>query len=40
MLAGTPVAPPQLAEFFFDIDAELRAADLAETGLSEAAVSG
>ncbi|CAN7478406.1 DinB family protein [Caballeronia sp. LjRoot34] len=40
MLAATPVAPPQLDEFFCDIDAELRAADLAEMGLSEAAVWG
>ena len=40
MLAGTSVAPPQLDEFFCDIDAALRAADLAEMGLSEAAVWG
>jgi len=40
MLAGTPVAPPPLDEFFCDIDATLRAADLAEMGLSEAAVWG
>jgi len=38
MLAGTSVAPPQLDEFFCDFDAELRAADLAEIGLSESAV--
>ncbi|MFT4438010.1 DinB family protein [Caballeronia sp. 15715] len=38
MLAGTSVEPPQLDEFFCDIDASLRAADLAEMGLSEAAV--
>src|SRR5476649_2396272 len=37
MLAGTSVAPPQLDEFFCDFDAELRAADLAEIGLSESA---
>jgi uncharacterized damage-inducible protein DinB len=40
MLAGTSVEPPQLDEFFCDIDAELRAADLAEMGLSEAVVWG
>jgi len=40
MLAGTSVAAPQLDEFFCDMDAGLRAADLAEMGLSEAAVWG
>ena len=40
MLAGTSVAPPQLDEFFCDIDARLRVDDLAEMGLSEAAVWG
>ena len=40
MLAGTSVEPPQLDEFFCDIDAALRAADLAEMGLSEAIVWG
>ena len=35
MLAGTPVAPPQLDEFFCAGDAALRAADLAELGTSE-----
>lgn len=29
MLAGTPVAPPQLDEFFLRVDAGLRAADVA-----------
>ena len=38
MLAGTSVPPPQLDEFFCEIDAELRAADLAEMGLSDSAV--
>ena len=38
MLAGTSVAPPQLDEFFCEIDVALRAADLAEMGLSEADV--
>jgi uncharacterized damage-inducible protein DinB len=40
MLSGTPVAPPQLDEFFCEIDTALRAGDLAEMGLSEAAVWG
>jgi uncharacterized damage-inducible protein DinB len=40
MLSGTPVAPPQLDEFFSEFDAALRADDLAEMGLSEAAVWG
>lgn len=38
MLAGTVVAPPQLDEFFCVGDAPLRAADLAELGLSEQAI--
>lgn len=38
MLAGTSVKPPQLDEFFCDIDAPLRAADLAEMGLTEASI--
>jgi len=36
MLAGTPVAPPQLDEFFCANEAHLRAAELSEIGLSEA----
>jgi uncharacterized damage-inducible protein DinB len=35
MLAGTPVAPPQLDEFFCANEAHLRARDLAELGYSE-----
>jgi len=35
MLAGTPVRPPQLDEFFCANEAHLRAAELAEIGLSE-----
>src|SRR4051812_35933581 len=35
MLAGTPVKPPQLDEFFCASDAPLRAAELAELGYSE-----
>jgi uncharacterized damage-inducible protein DinB len=35
MLAGTPVEPPQLDEFFCANEAHLRAAELAELGLSE-----
>jgi len=35
MLAGTPVAPPQLDEFFCANEAHLRAAELAQLGLSE-----
>lgn len=35
MLAGTQVEPPQLDEFFCANDADLRAAELAELGLSE-----
>jgi uncharacterized damage-inducible protein DinB len=36
MLAGTPVAPPQLDEFFCANEAHLRAADLAALGYTEA----
>ena len=35
MLAGTPVKPPQLDEFFCANEAHLRAAELAALGLSE-----
>lgn len=35
MLAGTPVAPPQLDEFFSEMDREARAADLRELGWTE-----
>ena len=35
MLAGTPVAPPQLDEFFCAGEADLRAADFAELGWTE-----
>ena len=35
MLAGTPVKPPQLDEFFCANEAHLRAAELAELGYSE-----
>ena len=38
MLAGTSVKPPQLDEFFCANEAHLRAAELAELGLSEAAI--
>jgi hypothetical protein len=38
MLAGTPVAPPQLDEFFCANEAHLRAADLAELGYTEALI--
>ena len=38
MLAGTSVAPPQLDEFFCTNEAHLRAAELAELGLSEALI--
>jgi uncharacterized damage-inducible protein DinB len=38
MLAGTSVAPPQLDEFFCANEADLRAGDLAELGLSEAEI--
>jgi uncharacterized damage-inducible protein DinB len=40
MLAGTSVAPPQLDEFFCANEADLRAADLAELGTSEADIWG
>ncbi|HQZ45817.1 MAG TPA: DinB family protein, partial [Usitatibacteraceae bacterium] len=40
MLAGTPVAPPQLDEFFCANEADLRAADFAELGFSEDAIWG
>jgi len=40
MLAGTSVPPPQLDEFFCAGDAKLRAADLAELGLSEERIWG
>ncbi len=40
MLAGTPVKPPQLDEFFCAGDADLRAAELAELGYSEALIWG
>jgi uncharacterized damage-inducible protein DinB len=40
MLAGTPVKPPPLDEFFCTFDTALRAQDLAEMGLSEAVVWG
>jgi uncharacterized damage-inducible protein DinB len=35
MLAGTPVAPPQLDEFFCSNEVPLRAQDFAELGFSE-----
>ena len=38
MLSGTPVAPPQLDEFFCANEAHLRAAELAQIGLSETAI--
>ncbi len=38
MLAGTSVDPPQLDEFFCANEAHLRAAELAEIGLSEATI--
>jgi uncharacterized damage-inducible protein DinB len=40
MLAGTSVPPPQLDEFFCANEAHLRAAELAEIGLSEEAIWG
>ena len=40
MLAGTPVKPPQLDEFFCANEVHLRAAELAELGLSETAIWG
>ena len=38
MLAGTAIKPPQLDEFFCANEAHLRAAELAEIGLSEARI--
>ena len=38
MLAGTPVPPPQLDEFFAAAEAPLRAAELAELGWTEATI--
>lgn len=40
MLAGTPVKPPQLDEFFCASEAHLRAAELAELGYTEALIFG
>jgi uncharacterized damage-inducible protein DinB len=40
MLAGTSVAPPQLDEFFCANEVELRKAELAELGYSEALIWG
>ena len=40
MLSGTPVAPPQLDEFFCAMDAPLREQEFAELGFSEAAIWG
>ena len=40
MLSGTPVAPPQLDEFFCTMDAPLREQEFAELGFSEAAIWG
>lgn len=40
MLEGTPVAPPQLDEFFCANETDLRATDLAELGTSEAEIWG
>jgi uncharacterized damage-inducible protein DinB len=40
MLAGTPVAPPQLDEFFCTHEAPLRAADFAALGFTEAQIWG
>ena len=40
MLAGTPIKPPQLDEFFCANEAHLRAAELVEIGLSEVAIWG
>ena len=40
MLAGTSVPPPPLDEFFCANEAELRAAELAELGLSETQIWG
>ncbi len=38
MLAGTSVAPPQLDEFFCANEADLRAAEFAELGFTEAGI--
>lgn len=40
MLAGTPVAPPQLDEFFCTNEVALRAGDFAELSFSEAQIWG
>jgi len=40
MLAGTPVRPPQLDEFFCSNEAHLRAPDFAELGFTEEAIWG
>jgi uncharacterized damage-inducible protein DinB len=40
ILSGTPVEPPQLDEFYCANEAHLRAAELAELGLSEAQIWG
>ena len=40
MLSGTSVAPPQLDEFFCEGEADLRAADFAALGWTEAQVWG
>lgn len=40
MLAGTPVKPPQLDEFFCSNEAHLRAPDFAELGFTEEAIWG
>jgi uncharacterized damage-inducible protein DinB len=40
MLAGTPVKPPQLDEFYCTGEAHLRAADFAELGFDEARIWG
>ncbi len=40
MLSGTPMAPPQLDEFFCAVDAPLREQEFAELGFSEAALWG
>lgn len=40
MLAGTPVAPPQLDEFFCSNEVHLRAADFAELGFTEQMIWG
>lgn len=40
MLSGTPVAPPQLDEFFSAGEADLRAGEFAALGLTEATIWG